>query len=97
MIRELGLNNAVDWNENISIQLSMSDLQIIYDCVGAVPLKYLNAKHKNNTFFNKINANMFSEIYNNLDDIISRHNGFTDDTLDVNINIELDMIGEENE
>ena len=97
MIKELGLNNAVDWNENISLQLSMSDLQIIYDCVGAVPLKYLNAKHKNNTFFNKINAHTLTKIYDELDDIVSKHNGFTDDTLDVNIDIELDMTGEENE
>lgn len=96
MIKELGMINEADWNEKIQIELSVADLQIIYDCVGAVPLKYLNLKHKDNSFTNKFNATMVATmvdgIYNELDEILFRHNGLTDDRLDIDDYIELDII-----
>lgn len=95
MIKELGVVDEADWNKKIQIELSVADLQIIYDCVGAVPLKYLNLKHKDNIFYNKYDATIFNNIYTRLDDILFRHNGLTDNESNVNIDIELDIIGEE--
>lgn len=92
MIKELGIIDETDWNEKVQIELSISDLQIIYDCVGAVPLKYLNIRHKDNSFTNKFNATMFNGIYNELDDILFRHNGLTDDGLDVDTFVKLDIV-----
>ena len=95
MIKELGVDKVVNWNEKVQIEVSVADLQIIYDCVGAVPLKYLNLKHKNNAFTNKYDATMFNAIYNVLDDILSEHNGLTDDCTNVNIDMELKIIGDD--
>lgn len=92
MIKELGITDETDWNETVQIELSLAELQIIYDCVGAVPIKYLNIKHKDNTFTDKYNASMFNGIYNELDDILFRHNGLTDDDIDVDTFVELDIV-----
>ena len=92
MIKELGITNETNWNEKVQIELSVTDLQIIYDCVGAVPLKYLDLKHKNNAFSNKYNASMVNGIYNELNDILFRHNGLIDDGLDTDTFIELDIV-----
>lgn len=92
MIKELGITNETDWNETVQIELSLAELQIIYDCVGAVPIKYLNIKHKDNAFTDKYNASMFNGIYNELDDILFRHNGLTDDDIDVDTFVELDIV-----
>ena len=92
MIKELGIVDEADWNEKVQIELSVADLQIIYDCVGAVPIKYLDLKHKDNAFINKYNASMFNGIYNELDDILFRHNGLTDYGLDVDTFVELDIV-----
>lgn len=92
MIRELGVNEEINWDEKVQIELSVAELQIIYDCVGAVPLKYLNLKHSYSTFGNKYNATMFNGMYRELDDILFRHNGLTDDGLDVDTFVELDIV-----
>lgn len=92
MIKELGITNETNWNETVQIELSLAELQIIYDCVGAVPIKYLNLKHKDNIFYNKYDATMFNNIYTRLDDILFRHNGLTDNESNVNIDIELSIV-----
>lgn len=97
MIKELNKNYEPNWDEKIKISLPLKDLQLIYDCIGAVPLKYINYKHKNTNFNNQYTAEEFNSIYNDLDDIIRIHNGITDDNKNVNINLELDIIGEEYE
>ena len=40
MIKELNDNVTPNWGETIRLEMDLEDLQIIYDCVGAVPLKY---------------------------------------------------------
>ena len=95
MIKELGVTNETNWKETVQIELSLAELQIIYDCIGAVPITYLNLKHKNNTFYNKYDATMFNDIYNRLDDILFKHNGLTDNESNVNIDMELKIIGDD--
>lgn len=95
MIKELNKDYKPNWDEKIELSLSLKDLQLIYDCIGAVPLKYINKKHEFSVFRDFFTANDFNNIYNNLDDILVNHNGINDESADVNINIELDMIIEE--
>ena len=97
MIKELGVTNETNWKETVQIELSLAELQIIYDCIGAVPITYLNLKHKNNMFGKKFDATIFNRIYNELDDVVFRHNGLTDNESNVNIDVELSIVGEENE
>lgn len=94
MIKESGITNDVDWNEKVQIELSVADLQIIYDCVGAVPIKYLNLKHKNDMFATKYDATIFNSLYNELDDILFRHNGLTDEGLSADAFVELNIVEE---
>lgn len=95
MIKESNRIETPNWEENIQLEMSLADLQIIYDCIGAVPLSYLKAKHKNTNFEVKCySANVFNEIYNELDEVVVRHNGITDNDANVNLDVELNMIGE---
>ena len=96
MIKELNKSYEPNWDEKIEISLSLRDLQLIYDCVGAVPLKYLNAKHIVSKFANKYDATYFTCLYNELDDVLNAHNGVTDNDFSINLNVELDMIGGDN-
>ena len=46
MIKEINRNNETNWFEKIQLEMNLQDLQILYDCLGAVPNKYLMEKHK---------------------------------------------------
>ena len=96
MIKELNKDYKPNWDEKIEISLTLRDLQLIYDCVGAVPLKYLNYKHETSKFTKKYDATYFTSLYNELDDLLKAHNGVTDDDVSVNLNVELNMIGGDN-
>ena len=74
--------------------MSLRDLQLIYDSIGAIPLKYINYKHAGSKFDKQYTAEEFNNIYNNIDEIIRTHNGVTDDDKSVNIDLELGIIGE---
>lgn len=92
MIREINRNNKTNWYEKIQLEMTLQDLQILYDCLGAVPNKYLIEKHKY-TSLNYIDDSMCSEIssdlYEGLNKILSEHNGITDDDTMINSDIEL--------
>lgn len=94
MIKELNRNNKTNWYEKIQLEMTLQDLQILYDCLGAVPNKYLIEKHKH-TSLNYIDDLMCSEIssdlYEGLNKILSEHNGITDDDKMVNLNVELEI------
>ena len=89
MIKELNRNNKTDWYEKIQLEMTLQDLQVLYDCLGAIPNEYLEEKHKY-TSFNYIN-DIAIDLYESLDKILSEHNGITDDNKMVNLNIELEM------
>lgn len=90
MIKELGINEKTNWDEKVQIELSVADLQIIYDCVGAIPLNYLKVKHKNTHF--ECTAEILTAIYDELEEIVNKHNGITDNNKDVNLDIKLDEL-----
>ena len=95
MIKKCIKEPKPNWGETIQLEIDLADLQIIYDCVGAVPIKYLKAKHKDTQFeINCYTSDMFTELYEELQNIIYRHNGITDDDDNVNIDIMLDIVGE---
>ena len=95
MIKELNKSYEPNWDEKIEISLSLRDLQLIYDCVGAVPKKYLDYKHESSKFSRKYDATYFTGLYNELDAILDAHNGITDESIEINIDVELDMIKSE--
>ena len=100
MIKEINRNNETNWFEKIQLEMTLQDLQILYDCLGAVPNKYLIEKHKY-TSLNYIDDTMCSgisicsditnDLYESLDKILSEHNGITDDNKMVNLNVELEI------
>ena len=92
MIKELNTNKSTNWEEQIELKLSLADLQIIYDCVGAVPLRYLRNKHQNTNFdAGRYTANIVTNIYHELEDIIFAHNGVTDHDEHANLSGDLVM------
>lgn len=95
MIREINRNNKTDWNEKIQIELSLAELQIIYDTIGAIPYKYLNYKHKDTklNFDETEFRTQINSIYNSLDTIISEHNGITDSDIMINTDVEIEIKG----
>ena len=78
MIKELNRNYKTDWNEEIKLSLSLRELQLIYDCIGAVPLNYIDYKHGASRFKNEYDADTLCDIYNDLDELIIAHNGLSD-------------------
>ena len=92
MIKEINRNNKTDWFERIQLEMTLQDLQILYDCLGAVPNKYLIEKHKYtslNYIDSSICSDITSDLYESLNKIISEHNGVTDDNAMINSDIEL--------
>lgn len=98
MIKELGRNTKTDWNEKIQLELNLSDIQIIYDCVGTVPEKYIDIKHKHSAFGGKEKGyygELLTDIYESLHVILCEHNGITDDDMMINPSVSLEIVGEE--
>jgi hypothetical protein len=92
MIREINRNNETNWHEKIQLEMNLQDLQILYDCLGAVPNKYLIEKYKYtslNYIDSSICGDITSDLYESLNKIISEHNGVTDDNAMINSDIEL--------
>lgn len=95
MISELHKSQKPNWNESIQLEMTLADLQIIYDCIGAVPLNYLKSKHKNTSFeISCYTTDMYTELYDELEDVIIRHSGITDENECVNLDIGLTITGE---
>lgn len=92
MIREINRNNETNWYEKIQLEMSLQDLQILYDCLGAVPNKYLIEKHKYTSLSyidNSICSDITNDLYESLNKILSEHNGITDDNAMINSDMEL--------
>ena len=97
MVKELNRDCEPNWDEKIEISLSLRDLQLIYDCIGGVPLNYLNHKHKTSKFLNKYDATYFTRLYNELDEILNFHNGIVDEDTTINYAELIMTDGDENE
>lgn len=90
MIRELNRNTETNWGEKIQLEMTLQDLQVIYDCIGSVPSKYLEEKHKYTTF-KPLYGNIINNLYEDLDIILMEHNGITDSNKMVDTNVELEI------
>ena len=93
MIKELNRNNKTNWYEKIQLEMTLQDLQILYDCLGAVPIEYLKEKHKYTSlnYLDDLICDIAADLYGDLDKILSEHNGITDDDKMVNTEVELSM------
>ena len=88
------------WEEKITVELTLADLQLLYDCVGAVPWRYISLRHDKTIFKEKIllkNSSNLTCLYHELEKIVDKHNGLTDEdsfsnnlNLDVQLEIELE-------
>ena len=84
MIREVKETDIPNWDEIITLQLTLRDLQIIFDAVGDIPPNTLEEKHRYSSLHDIIfedkmsSSNLISKIYNELENIIDKHNGVLD-------------------
>ena len=69
------------WNKKIQLKLSLKELQIIYDCVGAMTPNELREKAIDKAYcWNDLNdiEVVLHNVYESLDNIISNHGGIVD-------------------
>lgn len=84
MIRELKETDIPNWDEIITLQLTLKDLQILFDAIGGIPPRVLKEKHEQSSlhdviFESEISASkLIDKIYSELEDIIDKHNGVLD-------------------
>ena len=98
MIKELGRKTDTNWHEKIQLELDLSDIQIIYDCIGAIPERYISVKHKNSAFGNRKKGyygELLTDIYESLETILFEHNGVTDNDKMINPHISVEVIGDD--
>ena len=98
MIRELSKNTETNWKEKIQLEMTLEDLQTIYECVGAMPSKYIKIKHKHTKFGGHDTSyytSLLSDIYDSFHVILAEHNGVNDDDVMIHPNISLEIIGAE--
>ena len=85
MIKEIkSKSKTPNWNEKITLELTLRDLQIIYDAVGSIPPIILKDKHekRNSSLFHDnvtYNAStLIDNIYSELENILTEYNGIID-------------------
>lgn len=84
MVKEATNNSIRDWNKKITLQLTLKDLQFIFDAVGNLNINMLKEKHgKDSPFYSIINdttlIKSIDELYDDLQIIVDKHNGVLDD------------------
>lgn len=74
-----------DWNEKITLELTLRDLQIIYDAVGSIPPMILKDKHEkcNSLFYDNLlkynsASTLIYDVYSELENILTEYNGIID-------------------
>ena len=86
MIKEI--KNELDtpnWDKIITLELTLKDLQIIFDAVGDLPPQVIKDKHMNSPLHDIMSidtismSNLIDEIYGSLEVIIDKYNGVLDD------------------
>lgn len=78
------MNEKPQWKKVIRIDLTLEELQIIYDCVGDIAFEDIHYKHNNeyNDYhqeWNKIFVPfMLNSVYEDLEQILNDNNGIVD-------------------
>lgn len=86
MIKEIESKpKTPNWNEAIKLELTLRDLQIIYDAIGSMPPKVVEEKHKKRnssllceSVVTYDVASLIHDIYNELEEILTVYNGIID-------------------
>lgn len=87
MIKEIKNElDAPNWDKTITLELTLKDLQIIFDAVGDLPPRVIYEKHNENSPFYSVIPKtdmalikLIDDIYNDLEIIIDKYNGVLDD------------------
>ena len=78
------MNENPQWKKVIRIDLTLEELQIIYDCVGNIAFEDIN--YKNNNEYNDYHQEwnkifipaMLDNVYDGLEQILNDNNGIVD-------------------
>ena len=85
MIKEI-VTDTPNWDKEITLKLTLKELQIIFDAVGELSPKVMYEKHdENSPFYNVISKNdialikLIDDAYNDLKIIVDKYDGVLDD------------------
>ena len=85
MIKEI-VTDTPNWDKEITLKLTLKELQIIFDAVGELSPKVMYEKHdENSPFYDAIPKNditlikLIDDVYNDLEIIVDKYNGVLDD------------------
>ena len=85
MITEI-VTDTPNWDKEITLKLTLKELQIIFDAVGDLSPKVMREKHdEHSPFYNVIPESdialikLIDNTYNDLEIIINKYNGVLDD------------------
>ena len=86
MIKEIeGKSKTPNWNETIKLELTLRDLQIIYDAIGDILPSVIEEKHERygssllrESVITYDVSSLIDDIYNELEKILIAYNGITD-------------------
>ena len=78
------MNEKPQWKKVIRIDLTLEELQIIYDCVGKISFRDIQYEHNNeyNDYHQEWNKifipAMLDNVYDDLEQILNDNNGIVD-------------------
>lgn len=74
------MNENPQWNKTIRVDLTLTELQIIYDCVGSTPFCDIHYKHDDEKWNNILLPIMLDKLYDDLGKILGDNNGIIDES-----------------
>ena len=86
MIKEIESKSKIpNWNETIKLELTLRDLQIIYDAIGDIQPRVIEEKHERygssllrESVITYDVSSLIDDIYNELEKILTAYNGIID-------------------
>lgn len=80
-MREVAIRTDANpqWNKTIRIDLTLTELQMIYDCVGSVSFCDIHYKHNDEKWNNILLPIMVDKLYDDLGKILDDNNGIIDE------------------
>lgn len=72
------MNENPQWYKTIRVDLTLTELQMIYDCVGNTPFCDIHYKHDDEKWNNMLLPIMLDKLYDDLGKILDDNNGIID-------------------
>ena len=72
------MNEKPQWYKTIRVDLTLTELQMIYDCVGNTPFYDIHYKHDDEKWNNMLLPIMLDKLYDDLGKILDDNNGIID-------------------